>query len=337
MKDKLLLIRYGAYGDCIFMSSVLPYLFDRYEVHFETNLKGASLFRGDPRFASISLYEPFKIPEEKRMETVLKHWEDYKEQYKGWRILNFFQALEGTGIVHENHPDARLPQYERKKKFEINFYDQHFKMAEIEMPKDFVPPHSIYFQPEETAVLDKWRKKNDGYFVMMVAMAGSTMQKVFPTWLETFCKSLIDELPKLKIYLLGDSDCLNEDWEYERTVGVVPRKGRKMPMFKQVLGMTKYANYVFGPETGLLVGAGMWGTPKTALMTGASLEQFAKYTLNDHSEQSNAPCSPCYRTCYTGKFCQKEMFYDSFPRCTVAWDFEKLKENIRGEYHRQGY
>lgn len=336
-KDKLILIRYGAYGDLIFMSSVLPYLLEKYEIYFETNQKGYILFQGDPRLARLFLYEPWKIPENRREEIVKAHWKDIADKNPDTRVLNYFQSMEGTGIVPEWHQDALLPQEERKRKYGINFYEQHFKMAGIDFPKDFVPGHTIYLLPEQQEWAEKWRKRNEDYFVMLVPIAGSTQQKVFPTWMESFCRSLIAELPKLKIYLLGDTDCTDEDWECDRTVSLVPRKKKITPHFKQVLAMAKYADYVFGPETGLLVGAGMWGTPKTALMTGASIDQFAKYTLNDYSEQSTAPCSPCYRTCYTGHLCEKEMFYGIYPRCTAAWDFDKLRENIVNEYNRRGF
>lgn len=336
-KEKMILIRYGAYGDLIFMSAVLPYLLKKYDIVFETNTKGMHLFQGDPRFSYIAHYDPWRLPSNKREEIVFEHWEEIKKIYPDFRILNFYQAMEGTGIVPEWSPDALLPVEKRRKKYGINFYEQHFKMAEIPFPDDFVPQHTIHYTEQEEAYGKRWREHNKDYFVMLVVVAGSTMQKVFPSWLEGFCKCLIDEFPKLKIYLFGDEDCKDEDWEYDRTVSWITRKGRQNIGFKQALLTAKYADYVFGPETGLLVGAGMWGTPKTALMTGASIDQFAKYTLNDHSEQSLAPCSPCYRTCYTGALCQKEMLYDAFPRCTVAWDYDKLKENIRREYVARGF
>lgn len=337
-KEKMILLRYGAYGDMIFMSAVLPYLFSKYDIVFETNTKGLFLFANDPRFNLVTFYEPWRLPDDEREKIVKKHWDDIHEKYPDFRVLNFFQAMEGTGIVHESHPDATLlTQDERAAKYGINFYEQHFAMAGLDMPENFVPSHSIYLTPEEEGWGRQWRSKNRDSFIMLVPIAGSTLQKVFPTWLESFCKSMIDELPRLKIYLLGDLECADEDWEYKRTVSLIPRNKKKTPNFRQALIMAKYADYVFGPETGLLVGAGMWGTPKTTLMTGASIDQFAKYTLNDYSEQSTAPCSPCYRTCYTGALCQKEIFYGVYPRCTAAWDFEKLKNNIRDEYVRRNY
>jgi len=336
-KDKLVLIRYGAYGDLIFMAGVLPYLLEKYDILFETNTKGMHLFQGDPRFLHISHYEPWRIPEENRERIVKEHWEKVKESFPEARYLNFWQAMEGTGIVPEWHPDALLPIEERRKKYEINFYEQHFEMADIPIPKDFVPQHAIWYSEEEENQVKKWRHRNKDFFVMLIPVAGSTLQKVFPTWLPSFSRKLIDVFPKLKIYLLGDYDCSDEEWEYERTKSLIYKRGRPVVGFKQALLMAKYADYVFGPETGLLVGAGMWGTPKTTLMTGASLNQFAKYHLNDYSVQSLAPCSPCYRTCYTAELCEKETFYNTFPRCTVAWDYDKFFDIIERIYIAKGF
>lgn len=336
-KEPLILIRYGAFGDLIYMSAVLPYLFPKYDIYFETNTKGMMLFGNDKRFADVLFYEPWRIPAARREEVVFDHWREIAEKNPGVRVLNFFQAMEQTAIVPEWNPDAVLPIEERRRKYEINFYEQHFRIADIEMPADFIPPYGIVFTDEEERWARDWRYKNRDSFIILVVIGGSTLQKVFPTWLETFCKRLIDRCPKMKMYLLGDVECEGEDWVYKRTFSLIPRRGNKTPSFRQALLMAKYADYVLGAETGLLVGAGMWGTPKTALMTTASVEQFAKYTVNDYSVQSTAPCSPCYRTCYTAMLCEKEMFYGLFPRCTAAWDFELIERYIMDEYALRGY
>jgi len=314
------------------MSSVLPYLFEKYNILFETNTKGMELFQNDPRFEYVGYYEPWRIPEAKREEIVFQHWQELKEKWPEAEFLNFYKAMEGTGIVPEWSEDAFLPVKQRAKKYGINFYEQHFEMAGIHMPDDFVPSHSIWVQDIMEDWVHKWREKNKDYFVMIVVIAGSTMQKVFPNWMPSFCKHLIDIMPKLKIYLMGDSECSDDEWEYERTVSLIHRRGRKRTGFKQSLVMAREADFVFGPETGLLVGAGMWGTPKMALMTGAAKDQFAKYQQNDYSVQSLAPCSPCYRTCYTGVLCEKEMFYNIYPRCTVAWDYNSMIKTIKKLY-----
>lgn len=333
--DTLMLIRYGAFGDHIFMSAIFPFLFQKYNrVLLETNTKGIELFRNDSRFTYVGHYEPFQIPEDKRLEIVAEHWEKILERYPEYDFLNLWGAMEGTAIVHENHPDAALPQEQRREKYHLNFHEQYFKMAGLSMPDGWMADDQLVFSDEWEEWARDWRERDKDYFVMVVCIAGSTMQKVFPTWLPSYCRYLIDKYKDLKIYLFGDHECDGEDWEYERTKSWVHRKGRQEMSFSQSLLMTKYADYVFGPETGLLAGAGMWGVPKTYLCTAADKEQLTKYHRNDFSVQSRAPCSPCYRTCYYGKFCRKEMYYNLFPECTVMWDWDELLAIFEEVYGR---
>jgi hypothetical protein len=94
--------------------------------------------------------------------------------------------------------------------------------------------------------------------------------------------------------------------------------------FKQALLMMKYSDYILGGETGLLAGAGLFGVPKTYLCTAAHKQQLVKYHRNDFSLQSLAPCSPCFRTCHSPQWCEKEMFHNMFPRCTANWDWDEM-------------
>jgi hypothetical protein len=96
--------------------------------------------------------------------------------------------------------------------------------------------------------------------------------------------------------------------------------------------MTKYVDFVFGPETGLLVGAGMMGTPKSMLFTLANMDQVVKHHRNDFSLQSRAECSPCYTLAYSGLFCPKEDKYGLYPVCTDSFDLKKLKQTIVAHY-----
>lgn len=337
-KKLLVLVRYGAYGDMIFMSGVLPYLLEKYDIVFETNTKGMELFNNDPRFIHMGYFEPWRIPESRREQVTKDHWGEIERKWGeiGAEFLNFYQAMEGTGIVPEWLEESVWPIEKRAEKYGINFYEQHFEMAGLKMPKDFVPSDPVIFNDKEINWAENWRKAHKDEFLIIIPIAGSTMQKVFPAWLPSFGKKIIDKFPKSRIYLLGDAEASDEDWEYKRTKSLVHRKGRTRTGFRQALIAAKYADYVLGPETGILVGAGAFGTPKTTLMTSAHKDQFCKYQLNDYSVQSLAPCSPCYRTCYTGALCEKEMMFGIFPRCTVAWDFNGLLDTIERLYIAKG-
>nr|NIT61990.1 hypothetical protein [Fodinibius sp.]NIY30570.1 hypothetical protein [Fodinibius sp.] len=262
--DTLMLVRYGAYGDHLFMSGVFPFLFEKYDrVLLEVNPKGIELFQHDNRFDFIGLYEPWNIPEKKRLRVVSEHWQTLLDRFPDYDFLNFWGSMEGSGIVHEDSPEALLSPSARKERFHINFHERHFQMAEMEVPDGWMATPEVFYPNEWEEWAQSWKKKDKDYFHMLIPIAGSTVQKVFPTWLPSFCRHLIDKYKDLKIYLFGDHECDGEDWDYERTISWTHRRGRERMSFAQVLLMAKYADYVLGPETGLLAGAGMWGTPKT--------------------------------------------------------------------------
>ena len=187
--------------------------------------------------------------------------------------------------------------------------------------------NTLFFSREEEDKVLRWKSANRDTFNLLLLLGGSGIQKVFPTWIEGFCRRLIKELPKLKIFILGDKDCKNETWECERTIDLTCKTS-----FRQALHMTKYADYVLGPDSGLLCGAGMFGTPKTILFTHVAKDQLVKYHENDFSLQSKAECSPCYVLAHSGQMCPKEPIYNIFPVCTHMWDVEEIFNAINLQY-----
>jgi hypothetical protein len=73
-----------------------------------------------------------------------------------------------------------------------------------------------------------------------------------------------------------------------------------------------------------MIGAGMFGAPKTILFTLADKNQMVRYHLNDYSVQSKASCSPCHIMAYDGTICPTEPVYNSFPICTHEFDLDEL-------------
>lgn len=329
---KCLIHRAGGYGDWIQLSSVLPFLLDKYDsVSMEADNRGIELFWNDPRLEYLYLFEPRVLKAETQVEETFKHWDSLKTIYPNHDIINFYQVVEDTCVAFDWNIDADLSPEERKLKFSSkNFYQSHFDKAGVEMPKGWVHRNTLFFSKEEETSVLQWKKSNDSTFNLILALGGSSIQKVFPTWLEGFCKRLVDCLPKLKLFIIGDNDCKNETWDYERTVNLVTRTS-----FRQAVHMTKYADYVLGGDTGLLVGAGMMGTPKTTLFTIIGPEQITNYHDNDFSLQSSSSCSPCYIMAYSGQRCPKEPIYNSFPICTHEWNHAEIFSRIEAQYMRR--
>jgi len=156
-------------------------------------------------------------------------------------------------------------------------------------------------------------------------LAGSCSHKVYPD-MEKLSYKILDEYPSAHIYLTGEPALQEHAWEHDRIHHVF-----NVPI-KQVFLMTKYADLVIGPETGTMVAAGMWGTPKVQLCTASSVFQCTQYHKNDYSIQSNVKCSPCHRAMYNYEDCEnmikigrdydgKELFY---PACVFGFDINYI-------------
>jgi ADP-heptose:LPS heptosyltransferase len=82
-KKKLLLIGYRAWGDWIYASPVIPILTEKYDVYFEINRKGYSLFHDDPRFKKIAVYTEFESQTRDKYEEMFKkRWDEMRELVK---------------------------------------------------------------------------------------------------------------------------------------------------------------------------------------------------------------------------------------------------------------
>ena len=330
INSKLLINRSGGFGDNLLWSATLPFLFKKYKsISLDLCTHGYQLFWNDPRFEYIHYFEPRTIPIEERNQKLTEHRESLSSLYPDHDILDFHYSIEGHCITYDVAEDAELSQEERAAKYSKNFYDAQFEFAKVAMPEGWRHRNTIFFSREETDAVERWRNRAGDYFVLILVLGGSSIQKVFPTWMKGFCRRLIRELPKLKIYLMGDNQCRGEGWECERTINLIEKVG-----FKQSLHMTKYADYVLGSETGLLIGAGMFGTPKTALCTISAVDQCFNYHENDFSLQSKSKCSPCHMLAYSGRLCPKEPVYNNFPICTHEWDRDEIFSLIAAQYRK---
>lgn len=323
----LMITRVGAFGDFVLNSSVFPYLQTIHSpIHLEVNMKGLELFLNDPRFDYVSVFDVDSLDEAQRYSGCMERWEKLKKdcEREGKRFINFFSSIENSCILHEANIDVGMSKEDRALKYGGNFYEKTFEIAEVKMPSGWFHENTLHFHDHEIALVQRWRERNNDFFIMMLALGGSSRQKVF-IWMKDFCKKLIDEYPKLKIYIMGGSELKDDVWEYERTISYVNGSCPQTISFRQASLMTRYADYVLGGETGLLLSAGMMQTPKTILFTLANKNQMVNYHRNDYSLQSKAPCSPCHVMAYSGSICETEKTYNAFPRCTVDFDLDELQ------------
>lgn len=339
-KSRVLILRYGAYGDHLYALPLYDHLLNdlRCEVHLHINPKGDELFRGDPRFKSISVFEPFTVPAGRRRNRAIdRRWKKAILDVQPNEVINLDHTLENTGVATRQVPalfDA--PLEERRKHLEERFfYGIPLDLANINphlLPEGKVG--SLAYQDWQIAWAQRWRKTHENQFVVLMVLRGTTLQKRFPLS-KVIAEKILTRYPDAVLYLAGGHDSepftFNNGRVYN-TVGIASN-------FKQVLLMARYADFVIGPETGMLVGAGMWGTPKAMLCTSSSVFQCTHKQARDFSVQASIPCSPCMRAVYKPKDCLKFCRHlgDVLPPCNYHFDAERILDGIDLVHRKMRY
>ena len=322
-----MLIGYRAFGDWLYASPVLPYLFNKYDIYFETCPKVHALIHNDPRFKHVYVLPLVGIKPKDRHQAFTERWAKLTNEIKPDKIINLNGSLEFDCISENWQPEFNLPVEERRQKFGIHsFYSSVFKRCELPLPQDPVL-NQIYYTPKEIELVEAWKYRNIDKFIIILIIAGSTSQKVLHKFKE-WTYIILDRYPKSVMYLGGDATCSEL---VQPLVGprIKNMCAPKTPI-KQAFLMTKYVNYVVGPETGVVVAAGTWGTPKTMFCTTSSIFQCNQFHKNDFSIQAPIKCSPCHRAIYYKEDCEDMVSVgENFaPKCTQLFNIDSLLQRI---------
>ena len=323
---KCLAIRMCAFGDALYALPVLEILAKEYGyLHFETGDRGKVLFQNHPAFSKITTFDVLKYKPKKRMEMAELRWKTLVDGNDWDMVVNFIESIEVSCIADEWQEEYHLPREHRRKIFgDKNFYDSHFIKAGLPIPEPF-DCGTVYFSEGELSWMEKWRQKHSGEFVVAFALNGSTSQK-FPMYFKKLAQEIKSAYSDTRFVLLGDKR--GQQMEFTLDDKSVLQTAGKWP-YMQSLAMTKMADYVIGPETGLLVGAGLFGTPKSMICTSCSPYQATAHQKNDFSVQSTAPCSPCHRSAYHPKWCNyREHPFGLVPDCNFMVDFKPIMEGV---------
>jgi len=333
---------YNAFGDNIHMSVIIDPLKKKYDkIYMDTNDYGTELFNHDSRIEKISYFNPYAYFDGMTLGPgIQKHIEDIREKHPDKDIIDFF------GFTDYQFFDTEVESWSFEKRKEVywrNWHDKFFEKAGLRRPPEFSASYpSIQFNAALYEEIEKYfDRPNKDFFKIITPLGGSTRNKGFPQWIAKFGMRLVEELPKAKLFTVGDDSCPSLEWNAPRTYHLSHRNDRDHLPFANAMVMCKYANYVFGPETGILSAAGMYGTPKTILCTASSVDQLCRYHKNDYSMQAQLDCSPCYRTCFHGPSRKKEpclkseiFIYPFMPLCTERFDLDMLFGYIKAEYDK---
>lgn len=285
-------VRYGAFGDLLMTSSVLPQLkADGYHVTIYSAPRGFEVIKHDPNVDRVILQDPDQVPN-----AALGPFFDYIEK-KYDRFINLCESVEGTLLAMPGRSVTTFPKEVRHSLMNRNYVEFTHFMAGV----PYKLAQRFYATRDEKEWAAKERKKMGGDFVVLWSLAGSSVHKTWPH-MDTIIARLLLSRPGVRIVMVGDESCqlLERGWEEEARV--LRRSG--VWSIRESLAFLEQCDLVVGPETGVMNAAALMPMPKIVTLSHSTHENLTRDWVNVTAlEPKDTPCYPCHRLHYSFENC----------------------------------
>ncbi len=318
--------RYGALGDQVTMTPLIRALYeDGYDVTINISSHAAMVLENNPYVANTITQERDFVLNPKLGE----YWDTWKGHYD--RYINLSESVEGSLLKVEGRHDYYLPKAERQT--DKNYYEA---TLEIGGYPNGDPTPELFFTKKEEKKVKELVSRYGGLFgdgpVIAWSVRGSSHHKIYPMMWPVIEKWLANN-KRGGFLLLGGTDA-------ERWIGNDPLPDRVVSLInktsvRESFLITKHADLVIGPETGVMNAASCWDTPKILFLSHSSENALAKHWKNCTALAPEDECHPCFQMHYSLESCPLiELFDDNdnggltLPRCTIGIDPNLVLEEI---------
>lgn len=261
-------IRYGAIGDMIQASSVLPWLKENgYHVTVYCQPgAGYETIQHDPHVDRFVLQEKDVVPPV----MLDQFWDHTRKKYTKW--INLCESVEATLLASPGRANWEWPNEVRAKYLDRNYLEWTHELAGV--PAPYRP--KFYSTPEEKAWARK-TKERMGKRVILWSLSGSSGHKTWPH-IDAVIAGLMLEYPDVHVVTTGDDLCqiLEAGWEDEPRVHKMSGKWT----IRQSMAFAEVADLIIGTETGLLNAAGSMDAWKIVNLSHSSKEMLTKHWKN---------------------------------------------------------
>lgn len=310
-------VRYGAWGDGLQASSVLPGLKAQgFHVTFYTTPRCYEVIKHDPNVDHWYIQDDDQVPNQ-----LLEYfWENEKPKYDRW--INLSESVEGTWLAISDRSQHRWPHGARAKYLNANYIEFAHDLAEVPYK---LPQSKFYASIEEKNKAIDWKKRLGGDPLVVWILAGSSVHKIWPH-VDNILARFALEFPGCKVVTMGDEKCRSiEDakpdpkfphasLDWDRCAHVVKASGRAQ--IRETLSLAQVADLVIGPETGVLSAVAMEPMPKVIFLSHSSHENLTRDWINTFALFSTkTPCYPCHQLHHTWKYCHESKEVPGVAQC----------------------
>lgn len=327
-KKSALVIRYGALGDAVMSTPVVRQLKkEGYYVVYNCSDYSAQVLKENPNIDEFLLQAKDVIPNEELDE----YWAEIGKDFD--KVINLSGTVEDGLLKVQGKTEFNWSHKKRRKECNKNYVDYTMAVAGYDLNGEKT---ELFFTEQEENLAKVFLDNHKDRFLIIWAMSGSSMHKVYP-WSEYVAGEIWkNHGNEVCIVTVGDDAARILEWSMPHTL---PRCG--IFTVRQSMLMTKYADLVIGPETGIMNAAGCYDTPKIVLLSHSSQENLTKYWQNVSAlHPINCPCHPCHKliyvdTCPKGKIAGRPRCMENIRPETVYKTFLKYFKEQKNETIRQ--
>lgn len=287
-------VRYGAYGDLMMASTVLPHLKAQgYHVTLYTVPRAWEVIKLNPHVDRVILQDTDQVPPA----ALLDFWAYIAKKYD--KFVNLSEAMEGNLLTLKERSSGRWPHSMRNKYLNVNYLQFHADLAEV----PFEPVVKFYSTEEERAWAKRERQKLGDSCLIMWSLAGSSVHKHYPH-MDTVIARILVTYPNAKVITVGSENEKMLEMGWEKEPRVVTKAGEWS--IRQTMAMIEHMDLIIGPETGVLNAASFTNVPKIVFLSHSSIENLTRDWVNCISlEPKNTPCYPCHMMHYGFDTCRE--------------------------------
>ena len=300
-------VRYGAWGDVIQTSSILPALkAEGYHITLYTVPRAYDAIQHEPLIDKFIIQDQEQVPNS----WLGEWWAHLRPKYD--RFINLSESVEASLLAMSDRAPYYWTHEARHWYMNRNYLELVHLMAGVPYDKPlmrFVPTN------DELTWVAQEKKRINADPLLMWVLRGSAVHKVWcggedlvnkATGFDQIIARIILQWPRAKIITVGDESCkkiIEAPWQNE------PRVIRKSGEWtiRQTMAMAQSCDMVIGPETGVMNAVAMEPMRKLVFLSHSSVENLTRDWRNTLSLYSrDTPCHPCHKLIHNWNQCVQE-------------------------------
>jgi ADP-heptose:LPS heptosyltransferase len=290
------IVRYGAFGDMMQTSSILPALKEQgYHITLNVSPYGADVIRNDPHIDCLFIQENELVPNEK----LADYWGALSAQFD--KFINLSESIERSLLAYPGDKAFDwVKDFRDLVMGRVDYLDATHTIAGLmeypKRPKFYPSAKEVKWSQDYRTKLGKLNK------VILWVLSGSSVHKYYPGMDAVIARLLLYH-PEIRIVMVGDSACRLIECAWINEPRIKLKSGTWS--IRESLAFMQQCDLVVGTETGIL--------------NAAAYEQMKKVIILSHSSPDNlggswsntsviipkeCDCYPCHKIHYGWETCR---------------------------------